>query len=296
MDSASSINDLLSVNAKQGPSAVLALSSQLVSRGIMYPKIIFERATSLVLSRGNSSVDDKWTLLEKIVLSAIKLDNEQWVGYGLNILRTKFPNSDRVERLVALYREAKEDWIEAESVYKGMLSKSPDNMYARKRLIACLKAQGRTKDCINSLIDQLEIFSADGELWHELSMQYMTQVAFSRACASFDEVVLMDPRSFYNLLVYAELLASNSDWTLARKYYCKALEYRPTEVRALWGLLTCLVEGSSRKVDAKEAKVVAQLADGVKSRLSAVYSPIDTASAKLALKLIQRSIVVPVGK
>lgn len=280
--------DLLSVTNIREKSSMMALTGALNTRGVLFPSILLSRSASLLIKKGSSLGDDKWTILERILLSAIKLDVEPWIGYCLKALRDKFPKSERVERLGALYRESKEDWAEAESIYKGMLQKSPDNLYARKRLVASLKAQGRMRDCISAIIDQLDVFSADSELWHELSMLYMSQAAFSKAAASFDEVILMDPRSFYNLLVFAEMQASAGDWLMARKYFCRALEYRPNEVRALWGLLNCLTDASSKKADVKETKLVAQLSQEVKKRLTAIYEPIETNSAKLCLGMIRR--------
>ena len=285
--------DLSATQHNLDSSRALTLSSQLINHGVMFPLAVFRRLTSLLTAKGSSLGNEKWTVLERVLLVSIKLDIEPWIGYCLKALRSKFPGSSRVERLVGLYREAKEDWIEAESIYKGMLNKTPENMYARKRMVACLKSQGRISDAIHAIIDQLEIFSTDSELWHELTMLYMSRVSFSRAAHAFEEVVLADPKSFYNLVVYAEILASNSEWVLARKYYCKSLEYRPNEPRALWGLLTCLVEtssSSSKNVDPKSMKVIADLMKETKKRLIGIYSKIDTTSALLSLKMLDRII------
>lgn len=277
-------HDLSLTQHKRESGRILSLSSQLVNRGVLFPLPVFQRLSSMLIAKGASLGNDKWTVLERVLLVAIKLDIEPWIGFCLNSLKKKFPSSTRVERLVGLYKEAKEDWTEAESIYKGMLSKSVDNVYARKRMIACLKAQGRFEDAIKAIIDQLEIFSTDTELWHELSMLYMSRVSFSRAASTFDEVLVADPKSFYNLVVYAEILASNSEWTLATKYYCKALEYRSSEPRALWGLLASLVEALSKKSN----ETLNSLFGGTKKRLAGIYSEIDTVSALLALKMLDR--------
>jgi tetratricopeptide (TPR) repeat protein len=284
------ITDFMEISKSNDVTSRLALIRTLISRGIQLPYTILSRGAEILANKGGSMGDEKWTLMERVLLAAIKLDVEPWVGYCLSTLRNQFPNSERVERLSALYRESKEDWVEAESIYTSMLRKAPENMYARKRLIACLKAQGRLKDAISSIIDQLDVFSADTELWHELSMLYMGQCSYTKAASAFEEVLLADPKSFYNLLVYAEMEFSAGEVDLARKYYCKALEYRSNEPRALWGLVTCLQEQSllSKKLDAKEGKIIAQLKAETKKRLEMIYSSVNTESAKLCLKMLRR--------
>jgi tetratricopeptide (TPR) repeat protein len=286
-DGQNTVTDLLRKAVKGNTSSVLSLTKTLISHGVMFPYSCFKLGAELLSKKGESLGDEKWGLLEKVLIAAIKLDIEPWIGYALKGLRSKFPGSERVERLAALYRESKEDWAEAETIYKQMLNKAPESVYPRKRLIACLKAQGRIKDAMGAIIDQLEIFSSDTELWHELSMLYMTQVAYSKAASAFDEVLLSDPKSFYNLLVYAEIEFSAGNVVLARKYYCKALEYRPNEPRALWGLLCCLQDNRTR-ADSKELKLLNQLKAETKRRLEHIYRPIGTESAKLCLDMLAR--------
>lgn len=286
MDHSDSIEDLLSKSKLSDKVAGMSLSSKLVSKGVWLPRILFERSTGLFSQKRGSLGSDKWTILERILLSAIKLGDEVWVGFCLTTLRKEFPYSGRVERFVALYKESQADWVEAENMYKSMLMKAPENVYARKRLITCLKAQGRVKDTVGALIDQLEIFSADTELWHELSMVYLSQVSFSKALTAMEELLLSDPKSFYNLLIYSEVLASTGELSLAIKYYCKALEYRPNEPRALWGICTCL--SGSKKLDAKDKKLQSELENEVVKRLKAIYLRNETASAKLSLKALER--------
>jgi tetratricopeptide (TPR) repeat protein len=285
-----SLSQLIDLKRVSSDGGMYEAVKMMVRRGIVLPFTAFKYGAQLLITKGKSLGDDRWTLLEKLFMCAIKLGSDSWTGYCLKQLRDKFPGSERVERLAALYRESKEDWVEAENIYKLMLAKSPDNLYPRKRLIACLKAQGRINDAIGAINDQLEVFSADTELWHELSMLYIAQGSFARAASSFQEVLLADPMSFYNLLVYAEIEASVGNVSLARKYYCKALESRPNEPRALWGLMTCLQESSSsaKKSDLKEQKMLAQLKAETKRRLENIYKPLATRSAKLCLDMLAR--------
>jgi tetratricopeptide (TPR) repeat protein len=281
MNGDSTSMNLSATKGSRDTKSLFRANSKLVKNGIAHPEVVFENSVILANKKFSGLGDDSWTALEQLVLSAIRLGNETWIGYGLKSLRDRFPGSSRVQKLVGLYRESKEDWSEAESIYKEMLQANPTDLYPRKRLIACLKAQGRTRDTMQAIIDQLEVFSSDPELWHELTMMYIRQCAFSRAVFSFEEVLLSNPTSFYNLLVYAELLASSGDWALSRKYFCKALRYRPDQVRALWGLLNCLVSA-----EMKETKTHAALLAETKRRLLNVYEPIDNNASRAAIRMI----------
>ncbi len=190
---------------------------------------------------------------------------------------------DRAEILEEESKCSEAGWAKAELCYKKLLEMHPEDVYPRKRMIACLKAQGRVADAIGALKDQLEIFSADTEMWHEMGLLYLSQCAFSAAVFPLEEVLLTDPFSFYNLLVYAETLASSGDWDLAQKYFCKALQHRPRELRALWGLLTCLTSKPAQK----DGKLRSKLLSGCKSRLQAVYKPLGTNTAKICLEMIE---------
>ena len=241
METSKSLTDLLRSKTSSS-NDIIALTKALVFRGVSMPGLLFEKAANLFRTKCNSLGDEKWSLIERILLAAIKLGNEPWIAYCLKTLRVQFPKSVRVQRLGALYKESCEDWEGAELVYRNMLTVSPEDVYVRKRLITCLKAQGRVSQAIGATIDQLELFSSDSELWHELTMLYASECAFSKAVGASEELLLSDPTSFYNVLVHAELVASAGDINLASKYFCKALQMRPNELRALWGLLVCLVE------------------------------------------------------
>jgi tetratricopeptide (TPR) repeat protein len=282
MDSGPSISDLLRNDAPRDARSSFRLNSKLINRSTAHPEVIFENSSKIVTTKRSSLGDDSWTVIEQLVIAAIKLGRGPWIGYGLRLLRDKFPNSARVTKLAGLYKESKEDWEEAETLYKGMLAENATDLYPRKRMIACLKAQGRIADCIGAILDQIEVFSSDPELWHELSMLYARQCAFSKAVSAFEEVLLSNPTSFYNLVVYAELLASAGNWSAARKYYCKALQYRPDETRALWGLLNSLISAPI-----KDGKAQAAMLNSTKQRLIAVYEPHKhTNAAKLVISMV----------
>ena len=275
MESFRSLPDLLATKTSSSMNDVMALTKSLIGRGVQFPMLVFEKGTNLLLNKSSSLGDEKWTLIERILLAAIKLDIEPWIGYCLNSLRSQFPDSVRVQRLAALYKESLEDWAAAESIYKDMLKATPDDLYVRKRLITCLKTQGRISDAISATIDQLEIFSSDFELWHELTMLYASECAFTKAVSSSEELLLLDPTSFYNILIHAELVASSGDLNLARKYYCKCLVLRPDEPRALWGLLTCSLGEKP-------------LLDQIKKRIGRLYIGIDSLESKTAISMLKK--------
>merc|ERR1711988_1589300 len=80
----------------------------------------------------------------------------------------------------------------------------------------------------------------DQDVWHELAEFYIAECNLGKASFCFEELVLNNPRSIYNVVTYAELLYSQGDYDLSRKYYCLALELDSTNIRALWGfILAC---------------------------------------------------------
>ena len=100
METTVPLTDLLRIEKISSVDGVLSLTKALVSRGVSMPGLLFKKATSLLRSKGGSLGDEKWTILERVLLAAIKLDIEPWIGYCLKELRGKFPGSTRVQRLV----------------------------------------------------------------------------------------------------------------------------------------------------------------------------------------------------
>lgn len=273
-----SFRDLLAKRENLSLGNLLQFTRSLVSRGIQMPSLLFDKTSGLLVSKGSSLGDERWSLIERILLAAIKLNVEPWIGYCLKELRQKFPGSTRVQKLVGIYKEALEDWSEAEIIYKGILVNHPDDIYVRKRMITCLKAQGRVGDAISATIDQLEVFSSDSELWHELTMLYASECSFTKAVGASEELLLSDPTNFYNILVHAELVLSSGDPTLARKYFCKSLQLRPEEPRALWGLLVCLVE----------TKDESRLLSETRARIERIYASNDSMDRRAVRSLLSK--------
>lgn len=56
----------------------------------------------------------------------------------LQILKEKFPSSQRVQRLEGMRREAEGDFAGAGKVYQQMLAENPANSLARKRMVGAL--------------------------------------------------------------------------------------------------------------------------------------------------------------
>ncbi|CAN0258195.1 unnamed protein product, partial [Scytosiphon promiscuus] len=53
----------------------------------------------------------------------------------LEVLKGKFPGSQRVQRLEGMRREAEGDFSAAGKIYEEMLAKNPANSLARKRMV-----------------------------------------------------------------------------------------------------------------------------------------------------------------
>lgn len=283
MESKAPTLDHFSTSSKTDAAALVSFCSRLVKRGHAYPPVLVRWVKDLIYTKKHSFGDEKYEWLEHLGRSAMLVSDTQTVVSVLSELNSAFPNSQRVHKLEILYEESKcseGGWANAEGSYKKLMEATPEDVYPRKRMIACLKAQGRVSDAIGAIKDQLEVFSSDVELWHEMGLLYLSQCAFSAAIFPLEEMLLSDPFSFYNLLIYAETLASSNDWALAQKYYCKALQYRPDELRALWGLLTCLAAKPNDKMRA-------QLLSGCKTRMINIYQPLRTHTSKICLQVIQ---------
>ena len=181
-----------------------------------------------------------WDALECVVMKAIRLGYASWVSFGLEKLRSRFSRSIRVQKLVALQKESVCDWEEAERIYKEILSSQIEDLYCRKRLIACLKAQGRIEEAISAMLSQVEIFGTDAELWSELAVLYANELEYDKAVNAWNEVLCLEPNNFYNLVMYGELLFSSGEVETARAYFCKALTIRPFDLRTLWNLWQCV--------------------------------------------------------
>ena len=83
--------------------------------------------------------NDLWNYYEQVCMAALDVFSLEDAEFCLSALQKKFPSSNRVSRLQAMYNEAKGDWKKAESTYRELLEKDPADTSSHKRLIALIK-------------------------------------------------------------------------------------------------------------------------------------------------------------
>ncbi|VDK32330.1 unnamed protein product [Taenia asiatica] len=184
--------------------------------------------------------NEKWIILEQVLIAALDVGNLDLAQVCLNHLRKRFPDSSRVKRLHGMYLEALNQTDEARNIYKQILDKETTDVVARKRLITIFKAQG----CINSAIDELnkylKIFMADVEAWGELSDLYLAQGDYKHAAFCMEELILANPHNHLLHERLAEIKYSEGgveNLELARAYFAQACRINPLNIRALYGLI-----------------------------------------------------------
>merc|ERR1712217_183939 len=231
--------------------------------------------------------NDIWTVMEQVFLAAVELADAPWRDYCLKALMRKFPSSVRVERLKGIFQESIGEWATAKGVYEQMLKDKPEDCVTHKRLIAMHKQRGKTAEAVEAMIAYLDQFSTDSEVWHELAETYIGAGSLQRAVFVFEELVLANPRSLYNLLTYAELLYSTGDIEQSRKYFSLASYLDGQCLRALWGLIAC---NSALAEKDKGNDKLAQLQTFTMDRLKAAYKTVGQ-HGKIAIALLSSDLL-----
>lgn len=209
---------------------------------LFQPDLTIIHGSQLIAKHASGLKEDVWAVYEQVCLAALHLGMMAWSAHCVEKLIEKFPDSKRVKRIYALYREAVGEWEEAAELYKQLLIDAPENTFARKRFIAIRRAQGKTVDAIEAANKYLQICETDRDAWHELGEMYMEEAQIGKAMFCFEDVILQDCRNTYAVLSYAEMaFSSGQDFDTARKYFCLACEVDDRNVRALWGLFLCNV-------------------------------------------------------
>jgi len=232
------------------------------------PELVLLHGGELLSKYPRKLGNELWTVMEQVFLAACIAGHDEWRDYCLKQLVHKWPNSHRVERLKGIYKESLEDYNEANKIYKKIIKDKPEDTITQKRLIAMYKQRGQIDKAVEAINAYLETFSTDAEVWHELAELYIEAGSLSRAVYCFEELVLANPRSMYNILSYAELLYSVGDYELSRKYYCLACYLDGACLRALWGLLA--VNMALAEKDKQNEKLI-QMGSFCNERLRNLY-------------------------
>lgn len=111
---------------------------------------------------------------------------------------------------------------------------------AWKRKVTLLRSLNKPTEAISQLTLLLDSFPNDTESWAELSDLYISQDMYSQATFCLEELLLLQPNSYFVHAQYAEIL-----WRLGRegtalKYWCRSVELGGDFFRGWFGVKTVL--------------------------------------------------------
>ena len=190
----------------------------------------------------NEFGDEKWMVLEQVVIAAFDTHREDIAEDCIKELSTMFdPSSSlRMLRLRAMQAEMHEQYDLALDLLDSIIEEDDSNSAARKRKIAILKAQGENGKAISELVKYLKDFMADGEAWMELSDLYVNEQEYAKAAYCCEELILQHPHNHLYYQRYAEIRYTQGGvdhLEMAKVYYSHAIKLNPQNMRALYGLL-----------------------------------------------------------
>ena len=159
---------------------------------------------------GNDLGDERWMILEQVVVAGFDTYNIDVVDACLKELSTMFDidSSQRMRRLRAMKFEMLERYDDALDILDTILEEDDSNSQARKRKIAILKAQGENGKAITELVKYLKEFMADGEAWMELCDLYILEQEYAKAAFCCEELILQHP---HNHLYYQRYIRESRE-------------------------------------------------------------------------------------
>ncbi|KAJ8321986.1 hypothetical protein KUTeg_000457 [Tegillarca granosa] len=175
--------------------------------------------------------DELWTVYEQVCIAALDCQRIDLAEVCIDLLRSQFPKSVRVERLEGMLLEAEGRYSKAEELYNAIIEKDETNMFARKRQVAILKAQNKIPEAINKLNKYLEKsslfscavfrFMTDFEAWMELCDLYLSQQDYTKAGFCVEELIMSNPHNHLYQQKFAEVCSSCNLATAAGKVSSK---------------------------------------------------------------------------
>jgi len=266
-----------------GYAATTELLQVMRTHKIRQPELVLLHGAKLVKNSPGKLGNELWTVLEQVFMAACEMGHDGWRDYCLKKLMEQFPSSNRVERLKGMRAESAREWSTAKGIYQEILKEKPEDTIARKRLIAIHKQCGKTAEAIEEINKYLDSFCVDAEVWHELAELYIEAGSLSRAVFCFEELMMVNPRSIYHILAYAELLYSTGDFELSRKYFSLAAYLDGSCLRALWGLYACNLAQMGKE---KNPERMEELQKQTLRQLKAAYQDVKGSHGKVAIALL----------
>lgn len=184
--------------------------------------------------------DELWLIYEQVCIAALDCRRPDLAMVCIEELEAKFPKSLRVTRLEGMFYESQDRYDKAQQLYDHILSEDETNMFARKRQVAILKAQGKIPEAIAKLNDYLKEFMTDFEAWMEQCDLYIAEMDYAKASFCMEELILSNPHNHLYHLKYAEIKytqGGSENLEIARAYFSEAAKLNPRNLRSLFGLL-----------------------------------------------------------
>lgn len=184
-------------------------------------------------------------ILEQLCISACDMHDSQLASQCIDVIKSTFipcNESTRVNRLIGMLYESNNEMDKANILYDSLLEKNPSNTFALKRKYCILRSQSnKDVEAREALNKYLELNQGDPAAWMEMYHTCMGLGDYKSAAFCLEESVLACPLDYKLHCMLAEVyvtIGSISNLKLARKHFAQSLELNPSNVRALFGLVS----------------------------------------------------------
>jgi len=238
--------------------------------------------------RGGIPQDELWVIMEQVAEAALDVRALDLAFTIVQEIRKKFPDTQRAQRITAMYFEAKGKYKEAEELTSKMLEEHPDSHFAFKRQVAAEKSKGNLSKAIELLRTYVDTFMTDREAWSELADLYLEVQAYPQAAHCYEEVLLHSPQSIAMYVRFADVLYTmgGSNLKTARQYYAAALKLSQGEdTRALYGVCCTAAALSAQK--GKVSKEEEELSKAAAQLLQKMYGEDNSQHLPLVKELLK---------
>lgn len=184
--------------------------------------------------------NELWNVYEQVCVASLDCQKFELADMCIEALEANFPGSIRVRRLEGMLYEAEGSFEKAREIYQEISEKDDANMFAKKRLVAILKAQKKISEAIEKLNEYLKKFMTDYEAWNELCDLYLSIHDYGNASFCMEELIMSNPHNHLYHQKYADIkytYGGPENLEVARSYYAQAVKLCPNNMRALYGLL-----------------------------------------------------------
>jgi tetratricopeptide (TPR) repeat protein len=111
-------------------------------------------------------------------------------------------------------------------------------------------------EIVKSLSAYLSNYMSDTEAWEQLFQIYFGERHYEQAAYCMEELITLRPSNWGYYLKYAEACFMLGDWQMAKKYFCRVIDFNPGNIRAAVGVKKCLKQANNGKSDAQLDQLV----------------------------------------